>query len=110
MTEIKAIDFTDYFDQSLYENNQFVEDIENTISEALPSSGSVTIDYETTGIAYDKNENTIDRGFTWSADLEKSDLTLYGKIKVRARFIPRGTKPAVLEFVHAWDYEDDIAD
>ncbi|MCC6330307.1 MAG: hypothetical protein IT174_17500 [Acidobacteria bacterium] len=113
MTKIIAQDLSDYHDQSLYEpeNAQFVEDVESTILEHFPSKGTVEIDYETTYLSYRKEGDsiTIERLFTWSGELEHSDLKLYGKIKVRAKYTPQGSEPAILELVHAWDYEDDLS-
>ena len=110
MATINAENFSDYFDQSLYENHDFVEDVNNAIHENLPSKGTAHIDYETNYLAFKREEGTVDRLFTWTGDLEHSGLKIAGTIKVRAKFVGRATNHAILEFVHAWDYEDDMAD
>ncbi len=108
---IEAENFSDYVNQSLYENVNFIQDVESEILGVLPGgTAHVEVDYEAIVTDYTKEPSQVELVVTWFAKYEASDLTNDGTAKVLVDFTPRGKKPAVMKLNRFIEFRDTMAD
>jgi hypothetical protein len=111
MAKTDAENFADYIQQSIYENHQFVEDVEGAILANLPGGrASVNLDSECEIISYDDVAKTVTLEFPFTGEFETHDVEPNGNVRVRANFTGRGKEHAFLEFVELLHYSDDLSE